>query len=202
MEKKRVRYVNDEVTAIDGSNRLVKTLTREFHYDYLIVSLGADLDSTLIPGFANTAHHNYDLDSALKFREALESFQRGRIAIGVSSLPFKCPAAPYEAALLLDHYFRKRGLRDKVEFQFFTPEPYPMPVAGQAVGNMVEALLEQRGIHYHPKLKLKEVDASRRAVKFDGGEEIGFDLLFAVPPHQASAAIRETELAGDRGWFL
>jgi len=43
---------------------------------------------------------------------------------------YKCPAAPYEAAMLIDGMLRRRGLRQAVELEIHSAEPGPMGVAG------------------------------------------------------------------------
>jgi len=63
----------------------------------------------------------------MKLPQALTQFDGGEIAVGVSSLPFKCPAAPYETALLIDHHFKNRPSRSGVRIRFFTPEGLPLP---------------------------------------------------------------------------
>ena len=131
LKKKGIEVVNDEVLSIDTQAKLVKTMKDRLPYDYLVIALGAEYAPDLIPGFKEHAHHIYDLDSALRFREAVEGFSGGTIAIGVSRTPFKCPAAPYEVALLLEDYYSKKGMRDKVKFEFFTPEPRPFQQLAQ-----------------------------------------------------------------------
>jgi hypothetical protein len=50
----------------------------------------------------------------------------------VAAMPFKCPAAPNEAAMLLEHDCRRRGVRQDIQIDLYTPEPGPMPVADPA----------------------------------------------------------------------
>ena len=194
LEKKGIRYVNGEVSKIDPLAKTVKTSSGEFTYDYLVVALGAELAPYAIPEMSGVAHHFYELEAAMKLKDAVNSFSGGTVAIGVSSMPFKCPAAPYEAALLLDYHFRKRGIRDKVNFQFFTPETQPMPVAGPKIGGMIQQMLEMRGISYHPNLKLAKVDPEKRELSFEKGEKIGYDLLVAVPPHRVPNVVKDAGL--------
>ena len=76
------------------------------------------------------------------------------MAVVVSALPYKCPGAPHEGAMLIADFFRRRGLRDRVEVHLFTPEPQPMPVAGPVLGDAVRQMLEAKGIAFHPLHKL------------------------------------------------
>ena len=194
LEKKGIRYINGEVLKIDASARTVKTSVGEFNYDYLVVALGAELAPYAIPEMSGVAHHFYELEASIKLKDAVRNFSGGTVAIGVSSMPFKCPAAPYEAALLLDYHFRKRGIRHKVIFQFFTPESQPMPVAGPRIGSMIRQMLEMRGITYHPNQKLVSFDKEKRELSFEKGEKIGCDLLVAVPPHRVPNVVKDAGL--------
>ncbi len=200
LEKKGITYINAEVLKINPSAKSVKTSVGEFTYDYLVLALGAELAPYTIPELSIAAHHFYDLDASMKLKDAVNGFSGGNIAIGVSSMPFKCPAAPYEAALLLDYHFRKRGIRDKVNFEFFTPEPQPMPVAGQKIGGMIRQMLEARGIYYHPNLKVASVDLNKKELFFESGEKLGWDLLVLVPPHRVPNVVIEAGLTEGAPW--
>ncbi|MCL4424549.1 MAG: NAD(P)/FAD-dependent oxidoreductase [Firmicutes bacterium] len=146
LAKKGIEFVPAEVLAIDPTRRVVNTSTGELGYDYLLVALGAELHPELVPGFT-AAHNLYDLRDVLRLREDLRGFTTGQVAIVVSSLPFKCPAAPYEAAFLLDYHFRKLGRRDHINIAVYTPETLPMPTAGSVLGN---ALLSR----HHPSIAI------------------------------------------------
>ncbi|MBI2185431.1 MAG: NAD(P)/FAD-dependent oxidoreductase [Thaumarchaeota archaeon] len=199
LRKKGIEVVNYEVQSIDVENRLVKTKEDGLPFDYLIIALGAEYSSESVPGFKEHAHHIYDLDSAIRFKEAVERFEGGTIAIGISRTPFKCPAAPYEVALLLDDYYAKKGMRDKVKFEFFTPEGIPVPAVGPEIGSKVLEFLKSKGINYHPKLKVIEI--REEEVRFEGGETISYDLLFCVPPHRAPRPVTEAGLTDGTGWI-
>lgn len=198
LKRKGIDVVNDEVLSIDPNQKTVKTRGDEFHYDYLIIALGAEYSPDSIPGFREHAHHMYDLEATLRFKDAIESFSGGNVAMGVSRTPFKCPAAPYEAALLLDHYFREKGLRDKISISFFTPEGLPLPSAGPDIGNGTLELMKSRGIDAKFKVKLTEIRPGQAV--FDDGSTIPFDLLFAVPPHKCPQPVIDAGLTDQTGW--
>jgi sulfide:quinone oxidoreductase len=198
LERKGIDIVNDEVLSIDLTGRMVKTRNYGFSFDYLIIAMGAQYSLDSIPGFREHAHHIYDLESAVKFRDALYDFRGGIIAMGVSRTPFKCPAAPYEAALLVEHHFMKKGLGGMVKIRFFTPEGLPLPSAGSEIGNGTAELLKSRGIEAKFKVKLTEVRPNEAI--FDDGSTIPFDLLFAVPPHTCPQPVVEAGLTDQTGW--
>ena len=113
---------------------------------------------------------------------------------------YKCPAAPYEAALLVDSYLRDNGRRDRVSMEFYAAEPGPMMVAGAAVSAGVRGMIESRGVRYHPEHQVKAIDPATRTIEFASGASAGFDLLLYVPPHRAPAAVRAAGLTNESGW--
>jgi len=119
----------------------------------------------------------------------------------VSGMPYKCPAAPYEAALLLDDALRRRGVRDRCRIDVYTPEPLPMPVAGAAMGQAVVGMLSAKDIGFHPSLQVTAVDAANRELVFKDNRRTGFDLLAGVAPHRAPRPVRESPLASESGWI-
>ncbi len=196
-----VEVLQGDIRSIDVANRRV-TLDREsLAYDYLVVALGAELAPDAIPGLAAGAHTFYTLAGATRLRTALSDVTGGTVAVVVSALPYKCPGAPHEGAMLLADFFRRQGRRDKVSVHLFTPEPQPMPVAGPALGDAVRQMLEQRGVAFHPSHKLTAVRAETRELLFEGKAPVTYDLLVAIPPHRPPALAREAGLANESGWI-
>lgn len=118
----------------------------------------------------------------------------------VSRLPYKCPAAPYETALLTEALLRRRGVRAASSVDVYTPEPFPMPTAGPELGAAVRGILESRGIGFHPDQTVERIEPGARELVLADGTRVPFDLLLGVPPHRAPAAVRESALAGETGF--
>jgi len=196
-----VEVVNAEVHGIDLANQRVEVDQERREYDYLIVALGAELAPDAIPGLASAAHTFYTLDGSVRLRAALDGVSGGTVAVVVSALPYKCPGAPHEAAMLLADFFRQHGRRDQVDVHLLTPESQPMPVAGPALGESVRQMLDERGIRFHPLHKLTAVNADTRELLFDAKPPLRYDLLVAIPPHRAPAIVREAGLTNESGWI-
>ncbi len=194
----RVRLVQAEVTQLDLAAQKAWADGRELPYDYLVLALGAGLAPERVPGLAGAYHPPYPLDGATRLWDAVQGFRGGRVAVVVASLPFKCPAAPYEAALLLRDAFATRKV--SVQVDVFTPEPLPMPVAGPAVGNQLRGLIEAAGIGFHPLSRLQSVEPSKKELAFDNAPSVPYDLLVAVPPHAGPRVAQEAGLANEAGW--
>ena len=200
MVPRGVEVMIDQVEAIDLSSRSVRTSSRAMSYDFLIVSLGAELAPEMIPGLSEAAYTFYTFDGAIRLRGALRDFGGGKVAVVVSSVPYKCPGAPHEGAMLIADVLSRRGLGSKVSIHLFTPEGQPMPVAGPALGASVREMLEARRIAFHPLHKLLSVDASKRALQFEGQAPFAYDLLVVVPPHRGHRVARDAGLANEAGW--
>ncbi|MDA1256455.1 MAG: FAD/NAD(P)-binding oxidoreductase [Chloroflexi bacterium] len=200
VSRKGIEVVRGAVTAIDPESRRVEVAGRTIESDYLVVSLGADLEPDRIPGLAAAGHNLYTLEGATEIRDTRLGLDHGRLVVLVSSMPFKCPAAPYEAAMLLDDDLRKRGVRDNVEMTVFSPEPGPMGVAGPEMSGAVRQMIEDRGIEYRPQHQVESVDPDARTLRFNDGSEEPFDYLVYIPPHAAPQVVRDSGLAGETGW--
>lgn len=199
LNRKGIEFIPAEINGIDLSNKTLQLNGQELAYDYLIVAMGAQYSAGDIPGLG-TAYTYYSLEGAEGLQQEIAKFESGRIAIVVAGVPYKCPAAPYEGALLLDHYFRRKRLRDEVEIRLFTPEPAPFPVAGAAVGEEVTELLAGREVWFSPNTRIQAVDPEAKKMSFHDGTDASYDLLIGVPLHEVPTVLREAGLAEEGGW--
>jgi sulfide:quinone oxidoreductase len=196
-----VRLVPGDVQGLDPARGAVATDRGEFRGDFLVLALGADLDLAGVPGLPEAAHSFYTVEGALRLRAALEGFGGGDVAIVIPKVPFKCPPAPYEAAMLLENAFRARGLDGKVRLAIYTVEGAPMATAGPEMGQLIRDELARRGIAFHPRRKAVRVDAGARRIGFEDGSGAAYDLLIAIPLHEAPRVVREAQLVGPSGWI-
>lgn len=198
-----VEVIHAEVTGIDIPNRRITTTKEPLNFDYLIVALGAELAPELIPGLAGSAFSFYTFEETKKLQQALGKFNGGNISLVVSALPYKCPGAPHEAAMLLANHFSRQvqgGLKDNVTVHLYTPEPQPMPVAGPQLGEAVKKMLKTKEIDFHPLHKLISVDSQNRTLSFDGKELVQYDMLIAIPPHRVPHIVRDAGLTNEAEW--
>ena len=200
LEKKGIEFVQGSVTGIDLEARKVHTDAAVLDWDYLVIALGTEMEPDAVPGMAETAHGYYTLDGAVKLRDALQTFDGGKVVVGIAGIPYRCPAAPCEGAFLIDDLLRKRGLKDRVEVSFFTPEPAPLPVAGPQIGDGVKEVFQQRDISASFGAILASVDGESKELLFEDGTRQAFDLLVTIPRHRVSGVVRESGLTGESGW--
>ena len=200
LEQKGIEWLRGEVQTVDPETRTVQTSAGSLDADYLIVALGAERNPGAVPGFAEGALNLYDAEGAHQIRRALAGFSGGRIVVLISRTPFSCPAAPYEAAFLIEDVLRKRGVRERTEIAVYTPENLPMPVAGPIVGESLVQMLKERGIEFHGEQIVLKIYAASRRVLFEI-EETHYDMLVGVPPHIAPQPARDGNLVDASGWI-
>ena len=194
-----IEWIHATVSEVDPVRRTVETDAGLLSADYLVLALGAELAPRSVPGFAEAAHNLYEPEGALAIHADLERLDAGRIVVLVAGAPFRCPAAPYEAAMLVDGWAREHGIRDRVEIDLYTPEAIPMAVAGPVVGEALSAFLNDRGITSHFSHQVTSVEQASRTIRF-GERQASFDLLIGVPPHRAPVAVRAAKLTDASGY--
>ena len=201
LTRRNIEFIQADIQAIDPANHLVQTSAGEFSGNYLVIALGAQPAPELTPGFTEAAHTPYTLEGASRLRDALREFKGGRIVVAVTGLPYKCPAAPYETAIMIHAYLKKKGLRDATELLMISPEGMPMGTAGPAMAEAVEGMLAERNIPFRPLTGTRSVDAKSHELVLESGERLPFDLLAAVPAHRSPKVVRDAGLVNESGWI-
>ena len=133
-------------------------------------------------------------------RDVLAGFAGGRVVVGVTSTPFKCPPAPSETALLVHDFLDRAGppraVRDRARHAAAGPDP--------AVARRVEGASSRRS----PSAASSGTRASscasstprRKVARFADGTEMPFDLFLGVPMHRVPEVVAESGLCVD-GWI-
>jgi sulfide:quinone oxidoreductase len=198
LARRDVRVIQSTIYGIDPERQLIHLDGQKLPYDYLVVSLGLQTHPEEIPGFREGAQHAWELDAALRCRDALEQFRGGTIVVGLAPGPYRCPPAPYETLFQMDWFLGKRGLRSRTSIQFFSPNPQPSGPP-QSVPVWLHAHAERRGVRTHYDFTIREIDADGRRVSAADGRELPYDLLFVVPPHRPAQVLLDSGLAGPAG---
>lgn len=201
LTQKGIEVIRGNVESIDPEQRQAVVNGATYSCDFMVIALGAELAPESIPGLPEAGHSFYTLEGARQLHEAFQGFDSGRLVILTAAPAYKCPAAPYEAAMLLESNLRKRKVRQQVQIDLYTAEPGPMGVAGPEVSAAVRGMVEAKGIAYHPEHQIASVDPQDKKLRFTNGAEAGFGLLAFVPPHRAPKVVREAGLVNETGWI-
>jgi sulfide:quinone oxidoreductase len=198
LSKKEINFIKNEILTIDLQNKNVKTKLQTISYDYLIISMGSILAPQKIPGLIENGFNLYDHNQLSEIHDKLECMNSGKIAISIMGMPYKCPPAPFEASLLIDSMLRKRGIRDSVQIDFYSPAPITLPAAGLEVSKQILELVNSENITFHNSSKIKSVESKKLIFE---NSEADFDLLLAIPPHIAPKVIYDSGLAKESGFI-
>ena len=190
-----LEIIQGDIENIDPENISVTVKGKQYKGDHMVVSLGVEQED--IYNLEQFGHNFFTLKGAENFYSQLNKFNGGDIAILVSSLPFKSPAAPYEAAMLIEDFVRNNNLVNTT-VSLFTPEAGPMEFASAEASEELKDLLEKKGIRYYPGHELTAVSANK--LEFSNGKNYSYDLLAYTPKHQLPEVIRKSDLAGNSGW--
>jgi sulfide:quinone oxidoreductase len=197
--KPGVRFVQTTITAIDPQAKRVETEAGVFEADVLVVALGADLHPEATPGLVEGGNEFYTVAGAFALRDVIAKFAGGRVIVGVTSTPFKCPPAPSETALLMHDFLTAKGLREQSEIALVMPLPVPIPPSPGASAVLLEAFAE-RDISWHPGTLITSIEPDRKVAVTAEGGELPFDLFLGVPVHSVPAVVADSGLAVD-GWI-
>jgi sulfide:quinone oxidoreductase len=187
----RVEPAGNAVTLTDG---------RRLAYDYLVVATGTTPRPDQTPGMLGPQWRRsiidfYTLGGARALAAALATFDGGRFVVHITDMPIKCPVAPLEFAFLAEAYFRRRGIRDRVEMVYATPLPgaFTKPIASAELG----AMLDARKIGVEADFMVERIDADAKTLVSYDEREIPFDLLVTVPLNMGADFVARSGLGDE-----
>lgn len=198
---KGIDFRSASVDSVDpGRNVVILEGGVELEYDYLVIATGATPRPDQTPGmlgdeWRKSVFDFYTLEGATALAERLETWEGGRLVMHITEMPIKCPVAPLEFVFLADSYFKKKGMRDKVELVYVTPldGAFTKPVAAGRLGGM----LDDRQITMEPDFYIERVDNEARALVSYDEREIPFDLLVTVPLNMGAEFIARSGMGNE-----
>lgn len=197
--------IYDEIDRIKADeNKVVLNNGQVLPYDYLIVATGTEIRPDEIEGMAGSEWHQsifdfYTLEGAMALAEKLKDWEGGKLVVNIAEMPIKCPVAPLEFIFLADDYFRKKGIRDKVELCLVTPldAAFTKPVAARELGDF----LRKKDIQIVTEFNIGRVDTEEHKIVSWDEREVDYDLLVSIPTNMGVRAIERSGL-GDELNFI
>jgi sulfide:quinone oxidoreductase len=196
-----VDFVVGEVDVIDADARTVALAGgRLLPYEYLVIATGVTPRPDQTPGMLGAQWRKsifdfYSLDGAQALAQALEDFDGGRFVVHITDLPIKCPVAPLEFTFLADDYFRRRGIRDRVEMIYVTPlsGAFTKPISSARLGSM----LDERKVAVETDFLVEHIDPEAKTLVSYDEREIAFDLLVTVPLNMGAPFVDRSGLGDE-----
>jgi sulfide:quinone oxidoreductase len=194
--KPGVRFLQEEITAIDPEAKRVTTDAGVHDADILVVALGADYDMDATPGLAEGGNEFYSVAGAERLVPIVSSFSEGHAIIGVCGAPFKCPPAPSECSLMLHDELVARGVRDACQISFVIPFGAPVPPSRETSAALKSEFAD-RDINLITGHRVASIDPARSVAILDDDTEMPFDLFLGVPKHRAPDVVIESGMTED-----
>jgi sulfide:quinone oxidoreductase len=199
ISKDGVEFRQERVTSIDPERRRVTTDEGSYDADILAVALGADYDIAATQGFEEGGFEYYSVAGAERLADVIPGFDSGTIIIAILGQPFKCPPAPFEAALLLHDHLVEREVRGAVEIRVVGPMAAPVPITKEVSRGILRAL-EERSVEYMAKQLVVGLDTRSGQARLESGESLSYDLFIGIPVHRVPEVVESSGLAVD-GWI-
>ena len=197
---KGVGYIQEEIEIIKPEENIVKLKTQELSYDILIIATGSKIAPDEVDGMAGDLWRKevfdfYTYEGALALRNKLREWKGGKLVVHLTEMPIKCPVAPLEFAFLADSYFKKKGMRDKVDITYVTPlsGAFTKPKSTEKLGY----LLKEKSITIETDFAIERVDNEKKEIVDYADRAIPFDLLVTVPTNMGDEVIERSGLGDD-----
>lgn len=209
---KGVAWIKDKVKSFSPESNSVSLINDEaITYDYLVVAPGIQLNWKDVKGLEeslgkNGVTSNYSFKYAPYTFELIKNLNKGKAIFHNPHTPVKCGGAPHKIMYLAADYFRKNGVLNNIDIQYWSGGPKLF-----AVPKYEKTLLEvvKRGnIKLNFLERLEEIDGANKRAKFVGfGESnkevetwVEYDMIHVTPPQSAPDFIKSSPLANAGGW--
>ncbi len=208
----KVKWIKERCASFQPEeNQITLANGEKLTYDFLIVAAGIQLDWDKVKGLKETLGKNgvcsnYSYETAPYTFECIKNLKQGKAIFHNPHTPVKCGGAPHKIMYLAADYFRKHGVLDKIDIQYWSGAAKLF-----AVPKYEKTLLEvvKRGnIKLNFMQKLEEIDAQNKRARFVGiGENnkdqetwVEYDMIHVTPPQSAPDFIKTSPLANAGGW--
>ncbi len=208
---KGVNWIKESAVSFEPEQNIVKTNGGVYTYDYLVVCPGIQLNWTAIKGLTetlgkNNVCSNYSFQSAPYTFECIKNFKGGKAVFHNPHTPVKCGGAPHKIMYLAADYFRKHGILDKADIQYWSGGVRLFAV--EKYENTLKKVCERANVKLNFFQRLDEIDGPNKRAKFTGfGESnkdvetwVDFDIIHVTPPQSAPDFIKNSPLANAAGW--
>lgn len=202
MHKRRIKFVQGEVARVDPHERRVTfghaRITGSVHYDYLIFAFGGRLATERIPGFFEHAHHPLTVEAALKFGEAVQRFDKGRVVIGYSQ-GARVVTPVYKTVFAFCRLFEDQLRAGRTQITVVRPTRDDDELTGPEMGKVFQDALNEQKIEVLSDFSINRV--TKKSLFTSVGDRIDYDLLMLLPPLVGPSAVRGMGITDQDGFI-
>jgi sulfide:quinone oxidoreductase len=222
----KVKWIKDYATGFRPEENIVTTAgSGDISYDFLVVSPGLVMDTSLIEGLTEALgkdvvcsnytdpEHTWDV---------IRNFKGGNAIFTQPTTPIKCGGAPQKIAYLAADYFRMHNMSDRVKVTFATPGTVIFGV--KVIADSLMKVIDRYNIDFKPFYAPIKIDGPNRKITFkhigpkdnlcvvnqDGSTDtsvtpdeivMDYDMLHLAPPQTAPKFVKESSLVNAAGWL-
>lgn len=202
-------WIQEFVASFDPENNSLQTKNgTTISYDFLIVAAGLQINWDAIPGLKesvgkNGVCSNYSFETVSSTWENIKNLKSGNAIFTHPNTPVKCGGAPQKICYLAEDYFRKHGVRDKVNVILCHAKDKIFEV--QRYRETLEKVIQRKAIEtrFHHDLQALRPDSKEAIFKhMQTGDEVvlKYDMIHVSPPMGAPNFIAQSPLANEAGW--
>ncbi len=186
-------YFHATAIGLDKQKKVLNTSNGSIEYDYIVFAPGIEYDysfwttditlenrlRTEYPaGFISGSEH-------LTLKEKITNFKGGNFIFTIPSGNYRCLPAPYERALMVADYFKKKGLKAKV---LLLDENNDITIKEHGFHTAIDELYKGY-LEYYPNSKIEVIDLDNKIVETEF-EEFSFEDA-SFYPHVRGGKILE-----------
>lgn len=199
------RLITEKVTAVSPDENNIILQNQTLNYDYLIIATGSDKLKPV--GVEHTFTICGTPESNLTFKdEFLKLIKKGHgdIAIGFGGNPKDKSAVrggpAFELIFNIDHYLRKKKIRDNFNLTFFAPMEEPGAKMGKKAMQMVQSLFKKQDLKQRFGLKIKEFESN--GIVFEDSTKLNSDLTMFIAAGTGSSFLKNSGLPLSESGFI
>jgi len=200
---KSCAHIKQRVQGFDPDNNTVELDNGDkLTYDFLVVALGIQLDFNKVEGLIEALKSdpsvctNYLRNTVEKTFPAIQACKEGEALFTFPNTPIKCAGAPQKIMYLAEEYWRKHGVRDRINVQYLTAPPVIFGVPKYA--ETLRQICDNRNITVNYRHSLKSIDHTKKEAVFDlldsDGETVTkkYDFIHVGPPQSGPDVMKNS----------
>jgi len=204
-KKHGFNLIIDKLTGIKASENKVILELQELSYDYMVVAIGS---GKMQPkGIEHTTTICGQPQQTLQLRDSLDALiEKGsaKIAVGFGGNPKDKSALRggpgFEMIFNINHYLRKKGIRNNFELTMFAPMEQPGARMGKKAMKAIYKMLDAENIKSHFGKKITEF--TEDGIIFEDNSKLASDLTIFIAAGAGAPVLKNTDLALSEAGFI
>ena len=204
-KKHSFNLIIDKVTGINATENTVTFENQSQSYDYLVVAFGSGKMQPKGVEFTTTICGQPQQTQQLRVKlDALVAKGSGKIAIGFGGNPKDKSAVRggpgFELMFNINHYLKKKGIRNNFELTMFAPMAEPGARMGKKALKAMATMFASQNIKSHYGKKITEFVED--GIVFEDNSKLQSDLTMFIAAGAGAAVLKNTDLPLSEAGFV